>query len=275
MAQKTSKGLIQLLRLLHTNTPQALQAALPIANGLLRDDPKNTHVMARKSYLVAQDWRCGYDTKEFSADCRNHVGKRNGLDGAIAWAERAIDMDPASPYGYWALGYGLKYKRDYGGSANAYAIALSKAPAAFTDITASRRHLIIEWVESQIYWDNGGLANFLPVFDEYQKLQKRDLWVNWVKSFLLHQLRRYKDAIAALPDLPEDGDVHLMLAASYARLGKSSEKQRILHRDRFRAKPGRENWTAKDERDRDAFLVTKGGNPARDHWTESCRLALA
>lgn len=275
MAKSTSKGLIQLLRLLHTNTPAALREALPVANGLLKDDPKNCHLMARKSYLVAQDWRCGYDMKEFSADCRNYVGKRSGMDGAIAWAERAIDMEPASPYGYWALGYALKYKRDFGSSANAYAVALSKAPTAFTDITASRRHLVVEWVESQIYWDNGGLANFLPVFDEYQKLQKRDLWINWVKSFLLHQLRRYKDAIAALPDLPRDGDVHLMLAASYARLGRSFEKQRVFHRDHFRAKPGRERWTAQDEKARDAFLVMKGGNPAQAHWIESCKMALA
>jgi tetratricopeptide (TPR) repeat protein len=275
MAQKTSKGLIQLLRLLHTNTPAALKDALPISNLLLKEEPRNTHVMARKSYLVAQDWRCGYDTKEFSADCKAHVGKRNGLDGAIAWAERAIDTDPASPYGYWALGYALKYKRDYGNSANAYAIALSKPPAAFPDITASRRHLIVEWVESQIYWDNGGLGSFVSVFDEYRNLQKRDLWINWVKSFLLHQLRRYKEAVDALPDLPQDGDVHLMLAASYARMGKSFDKQRAFHRDRFRAKPGRERWTAKDEKDRDAFLTMKGGNPARDHWIESCRLALS
>jgi tetratricopeptide (TPR) repeat protein len=267
--------LIQLLRLLQKNTPAALQEALPVANGLLKDDPRNTHYIARKSYLVAQDWRCGYDTKAFSADCKSHVGKRNGLDGAIAWAERAIDLEPSSPYGYWALGYALKYKRDFANSANAYAVALSKPPTAFTDITASRRHLVIEWVESQIYWDNGGLANFVSVFDEYQKLQKRDLWINWVKSFLLHQLRRYKDAVAALPDLPQDGDVHLMLAASYARLGRSYEKQRIMHRDLFRKKPGREKWTAQDERERDAFLVMKGGNPARDHLTESCKLALA
>lgn len=263
--------------MLAKNTPESHRLGTMQVDRILAGNPKDIVALAEKSHDIVNNWRNDCLSEESIKECQIEFATGDPFTCAIKWAERSIDTAKAlgvsSPYGYWARAYAYKYQKHPAESAADYKTALSFPPKAFIDhIGRRRKDLVVEWLEGLIYWARK---------DQIQKLidkidtdapanpGKHEGWINWVKCFGLHLVGKYEQSNALYPDrVPEDKDVHLIIAANQARQGH--EQLRQLHRKLFLEKDGNANWSAAKEIERSPFV----DKAMRDFWLESVEMAL-
>jgi hypothetical protein len=226
-------------KLVLMNTPRSLARA----SRLVRTFTETPITAMEKAYLLVVNWRNGVESD--MTECVNEFGVSKPLECALGWADKAIQLDPDSPYGYWAKAYAYKYQREPASSACYYQLAAYRK-AGFS-APRKWKHFVVDWVESQVYWlPQSSLPTLIPIIDEHLPDNLPERWINWVKCFALHMMGDFSNSIALYPSLPPDRDTSLIMAANYYRLGNNG--QRVAHRDRFRAKPGNGGWTADIER---------------------------
>jgi hypothetical protein len=132
------------------------------------------------------------------------------------------------------------------------------------------KHFALDWVESQVYWlPQGDLASLVEVIEDNKPSSAAERWLNWVAAFAYHMMGEYQDSLDLYPNLPNDEDTSLVMAANCYRLGKDA--LRITHRDRFFSKPSNIGWDADKERQASPFI-----DPVSDQfWYDSVVGGLA
>ena len=263
--------------MLARNTPESHRLGTHQVDKILAANPKDVVALAEKAHDIVNNWRNDCLSEETVKECQMEFLTGDPFACAIKWAERSIDAAKAqglsSPYGYWARAYAYKYQKRQPESQADYKTALSFPPRAFINHVGRRRKdLLVEWLEGLVYWARK---------DQIQKLidkidtdapagpGKQEGWINWVKCFALHLVGKYEASNALYPDhVPEDKDVHLIIAANQARQGH--EQLRQLHRKLFLEKDGNANWSAAKEIERSPFI----DKSMRDFWFESVEMAL-
>jgi len=263
--------------MLARNTPESHRLGTQQVNKILAANSKDVVALAEKAHDVVNNWRNDCLSEETIKECQMEFLTGDPFACAIKWAERSIDAAKAqgisSPYGYWARAYAYKYQRRQPDSQADYKTALSFPPKAFINHVGRRRKdLLVEWLEGLVYWARK---------DQIQKLidkidtdapagpGKQEGWINWVKCFALHLVGKYEASNALYPDhVPDDKDLHLIIAANQARQGH--EQLRQLHRKLFLEKDGNAGWSAAKEIERSPFI----DKSMRDFWFESVEMAL-
>jgi hypothetical protein len=249
-------------KLVLKNTPRSLGRAARLVR-TFTDTPVTA---TEKAYLLVVSWRNGVESD--MTECTNEFGVSDPLVCAHGWADRAIELDPQSPYGYWAKAYVYKYQREALSSAFYYQLAAHRK----SGFTAARKwkHCVVDWAESQVYWlPQSSLSNLIAIIDAHAPSGLAERWINWVKCFALHMMNDYTNSNALYSSLPPDEDTSLIMAANYYRLGNNA--QRVVHKNRFLSKAGNDGWTAGRER-----LSSPFADPISDaFWYESVTGALA
>ena len=251
-----SPRLTRFYALIGKNTPATVEQASKLLSQVVARNPNDILAIAEKSFILIHKWRNDVDAASELGECGTAFGVADPRECAIRWAQLAIDtannQHISSPYGDWAMAYAQKYARSPQVSGYHYQRALNYPNSAFLPSTPAkprgRKHLIVEWVESQMYWlPRSNLPALVDIIDAHPANGRAEYWVNWIKCFALHLMEDFAGSndLYNSDHLPGDADVSLIIAANYARLHDNAN--RVRHRDRFRTKPGNETWDVEKE----------------------------
>jgi len=233
--------------------------------------------------------------------------KRQTLQHARQWFERAIELDPdyGRPYGWLAYYWILRWKHGWSGKSSllkaeelatkaivldphdhdthwALAICYSNQGKFDPALEQYGRALEINGNDANLHAEMADLLSYIGKHSEAIGQIKFAMrinphfpeWYRWTLGWCYYFIREYDEAIAELEKLihPSD-DVLLILAASHARLASSSsgEEANVTRaRDYIaRFKKRRPRWTLENQRE-----ITRYRDAAdASHWLEGLRLA--
>jgi TolB-like protein/Tfp pilus assembly protein PilF len=142
------------------------------------------------------------------------------FEEAFHHARRAAVLDEFDNYARWYLGFMHLFRREYGDAR----VHLEKALESNPNDTEARLYygLYLSAIgQADAAIAHMELAKRHNPFDHY--------WVPWVSGIILFSARRYKEAIAALSQIPEPiNEIRGWLAASYAQDGRPTEARASL-----------------------------------------------
>lgn len=262
-----SKKLGRFYKLVAQNNP----ASLMMAEKILIVTGYNPVTAAEQAYLLVHKWRNGVVPD--MSECVSNFGTGDLFECAHAWADLSIklstDAGKKAPYGYWAKAYVYKYQRKATVSAMYYQLA-ALYKAAWPNNGRPFKHFALDWVESQVYWlSQGDLAALVEVIEDNKPSSAAERWLNWVAAFAYHMMGEYQDSLDLFPNLPNDEDTSLLMAANCFRLGKDAD--RIAHKKRFFDKQSNVGWDADKEDQASPFIE----DVSRQFWYGSVVGGLA
>ncbi len=296
----------RVLQKLEPNTRGSIRSAERQARDEIREADSGP-VRCALARVLVEDWRNGWD--ELAEPGDRCAALRKALE-AIDMAGRRRDaghwyVDWKRGY---ALRYAARAMRrpDYVEQAlRAYRDAYDKL-SLFCGLPPRRgekalRSLLVDWAETHVYFGDvpGALHNFDFTLPWHRRVP--DDWHEWAHAFALHQNRDYDaswrkmEPLVALLDNPHAepaapsvqtliaprakrkiqvsyyNDMRLVLAASYARVGKRDRAKAQIDRfQQLRRLNGEQPWTVAIEAERGAFIA---GSPGELHWLESLAMA--
>jgi len=296
----------RVLSKLEPNTRGSIRAAERQARDEIQDGDTGP-VRCALARVMLEDWRNGWD--ELAEPNERKAALRKALEALDLSARRRdkthwyVDWKRGYILRYTARA--LDRPDDRTAAIAFYHSAYDKL-SAYTGLPPKRgekalRSLVVDWAETLVYLDDVSTA--LQYFDFTLPWRRRvpDDWHEWAHAFALHQNGDYAaswrklEPIVAQLDNPNAeaavaqsrtliapkrrkivhthyyNDMRLVLAASYARDGKTEEaKQQIEKFQLMRRLASEQPWTRAMEADRGAFAK---GSPGEKHWIRSLELA--